>query len=97
MGLLQACATPSPAPPQEEPLAAEPVAQPALPPAPAKPKAAPAPKPPAVALEAAKLPPFEGERREIKEPDYRDGSHGSTLQDPVICDIAAAHAKTPPR
>ena len=68
VGLLQACATPSPAPPQEEPLAAEPVAQPALPPAPAKPKAAPAPKPPAVALEAAKLPPFEGERREIKEP-----------------------------
>jgi diketogulonate reductase-like aldo/keto reductase len=26
---------------------------------------------------------------------YRDGSHGSTLQDPVIADIAAAHRKTP--
>ena len=26
---------------------------------------------------------------------YRDGSHGSTLQDPVINDIAAAHGKTP--
>jgi len=26
---------------------------------------------------------------------YRDGSHGSTLQDPVIGDIAAAHDKTP--
>ena len=26
---------------------------------------------------------------------YRDGSHGSTLQDPVIRDIAAAHDKTP--
>ena len=26
---------------------------------------------------------------------YRDGSHGSTLQDPVIAAIAAAHRKTP--
>ena len=26
---------------------------------------------------------------------YRDGSHGSTLQDPVIGEIAAAHGKTP--
>jgi 2,5-diketo-D-gluconate reductase A len=26
---------------------------------------------------------------------YRDGSHGSTLNDPVIGDIAAKHAKTP--
>src|SRR4051794_595129 len=26
---------------------------------------------------------------------YRDGSHGSTLDDPVIADIAGAHAKTP--
>ncbi len=26
---------------------------------------------------------------------YRDGSHGSTLDDPVIADIARAHAKTP--
>ena len=26
---------------------------------------------------------------------YRDGSHGSTLEDPVIGDIAAAHGKTP--
>jgi diketogulonate reductase-like aldo/keto reductase len=26
---------------------------------------------------------------------YRDGSHGSTLQDPVIGEIVAAHAKTP--
>jgi diketogulonate reductase-like aldo/keto reductase len=26
---------------------------------------------------------------------YRDGSHGSTLQDPTIGQIAAAHGKTP--
>jgi diketogulonate reductase-like aldo/keto reductase len=26
---------------------------------------------------------------------YRDGSHGSTLDDPVIADIARAHSKTP--
>jgi diketogulonate reductase-like aldo/keto reductase len=26
---------------------------------------------------------------------YRDGSHGSTLEDPVIGDIATAHGKTP--
>jgi diketogulonate reductase-like aldo/keto reductase len=26
---------------------------------------------------------------------YRDGSHGSTLEDPVIGDIASAHGKTP--
>lgn len=26
---------------------------------------------------------------------YRNGSHGSTLEDPVIADIATAHAKTP--
>jgi diketogulonate reductase-like aldo/keto reductase len=26
---------------------------------------------------------------------YRDGSHGSTLDDPVIADIARAHGKTP--
>jgi diketogulonate reductase-like aldo/keto reductase len=26
---------------------------------------------------------------------YRDGSHGSTLDDPVIGDVAAAHGKTP--
>ncbi len=26
---------------------------------------------------------------------YRDGSHGSTLDDPVIADIARAHVKTP--
>jgi diketogulonate reductase-like aldo/keto reductase len=26
---------------------------------------------------------------------YRDGSHGSTLEDPVIADIARAHSKTP--
>ena len=26
---------------------------------------------------------------------YRDGSHGSTLDDPVIADIAAAHGRTP--
>src|SRR3954471_6685108 len=26
---------------------------------------------------------------------YRDGSHGSTLQDPIIGEIAAAHGKTP--
>ncbi len=26
---------------------------------------------------------------------YRDGSHGSTLQDPVIGEIAQAHGKTP--
>jgi len=26
---------------------------------------------------------------------YRDGSHGSTLEDPVIGDVAAAHGKTP--
>jgi hypothetical protein len=26
---------------------------------------------------------------------YRDGTHGSTLEDPVIGDIAAAHGKTP--
>jgi len=26
---------------------------------------------------------------------YRDGSHGSTLEDPVIVNIATAHAKTP--
>jgi len=26
---------------------------------------------------------------------YRDGSHGSTLDDPVIADIAAAHGKSP--
>ena len=26
---------------------------------------------------------------------YRDGNHGSTLDDPVIGDIASAHAKTP--
>ena len=26
---------------------------------------------------------------------YRDGSHGSTLDDPVIGDIARAHGKTP--
>ena len=26
---------------------------------------------------------------------YRDGSHGSTLDDPVIGDIASAHGKTP--
>ena len=26
---------------------------------------------------------------------YRDGSHGSTLDDPVIADTASAHAKTP--
>jgi diketogulonate reductase-like aldo/keto reductase len=26
---------------------------------------------------------------------YRDGSHGSTLEDPVIRDIATAHGKTP--
>jgi len=26
---------------------------------------------------------------------YRDGSHGSTLEDPVIADIAKAHSKTP--
>jgi diketogulonate reductase-like aldo/keto reductase len=26
---------------------------------------------------------------------YRDGSHGSTLEDPVIGDIAKAHGKTP--
>ncbi len=26
---------------------------------------------------------------------YRDGSHGSTLDDPVIGDIATAHGKTP--
>jgi diketogulonate reductase-like aldo/keto reductase len=26
---------------------------------------------------------------------YRDGSHGSTLDDPVIADIATAHGKTP--
>jgi 2,5-diketo-D-gluconate reductase A len=26
---------------------------------------------------------------------YRDGSHGSTLQDPVINDLATAHGKTP--
>jgi diketogulonate reductase-like aldo/keto reductase len=26
---------------------------------------------------------------------YRDGSHGSTLEDPVIADIATAHGKTP--
>jgi diketogulonate reductase-like aldo/keto reductase len=26
---------------------------------------------------------------------YRDGNHGSTLEDPVIADVAAAHAKTP--
>ena len=26
---------------------------------------------------------------------YRDGNHGSTLDDPVIADVATAHAKTP--
>ena len=26
---------------------------------------------------------------------YRDGSHGSTLEDPTIADIAKAHGKTP--
>ena len=26
---------------------------------------------------------------------YRDGSHGSTLQDPIIGEIARAHGKTP--
>src|SRR5436305_9370328 len=26
---------------------------------------------------------------------YRDGSHGSTLRDPVICKIAQEHGKTP--
>jgi diketogulonate reductase-like aldo/keto reductase len=26
---------------------------------------------------------------------YRDGSHGSTLQDPIIGEIAEAHARTP--
>ena len=26
---------------------------------------------------------------------YRDGSHGSTLDDPVIGDVARAHGKTP--
>jgi diketogulonate reductase-like aldo/keto reductase len=26
---------------------------------------------------------------------YRDGSHGSTLDDPVIAEIAGAHGKTP--
>jgi diketogulonate reductase-like aldo/keto reductase len=26
---------------------------------------------------------------------YRDGAHGSTLQDPTIGEIAAAHGKTP--
>ena len=26
---------------------------------------------------------------------YGDGTHGSTLEDPVIGDIAAAHGKTP--
>jgi len=28
---------------------------------------------------------------------YRDGSHGSTLEDPVIADIAKAHSKSPPQ
>src|ERR1700740_1377871 len=26
---------------------------------------------------------------------YRDGSHGSTLEDPVIASVATAHGKTP--
>jgi membrane-bound lytic murein transglycosylase D len=73
--LVQACAsTPPPAEPQPS---AEPLPQAAVttpPPAPAAARPdAPVPPPvpppaPAVVLEAAKLPPFDGERREIKEP-----------------------------
>jgi diketogulonate reductase-like aldo/keto reductase len=33
--------------------------------------------------------------RASRSSSYRDGSHGSTLDDPVIADIARAHRKTP--
>jgi membrane-bound lytic murein transglycosylase D len=71
--LVQACAsTPPPAAPQAE---AQPPAEALAPPPaaaagrPAEAVATPVPPPvPAVALESAKLAPFEGERRQIKEP-----------------------------
>jgi membrane-bound lytic murein transglycosylase D len=69
--LVQACAsTPEPQPPPQSSQAAP--ATPAAAPAavrPAEPVPPPVPPPaPIVVLEAAKLPPFDGERREIKEP-----------------------------
>ena len=69
--LVQACAsTPSAPPePQAQPAPEAPAPAQSLPAAaqPADPVPPPVP-PPAVVLEAAKLPPFDGERREIKEP-----------------------------
>ena len=67
--LVQACASTPPAPPEPEVQAAAQAPAQSLPAAaqPADPVPPPVP-PPAVALEAAKLPPFDGERREIKEP-----------------------------
>jgi membrane-bound lytic murein transglycosylase D len=72
VALLQACATPSSPPPSPAPEAEAvlpevtpaPVAQP--PPARAA-KPSPAARAPSVPLEVARLPPFDGERREIKE------------------------------
>ena len=73
--LVQACAsTPPPAEPQPEAVVTAPppaptAAKPVEPVPPLVPPPAPAvAPPPAVALETAKLPPFAGERREIKEP-----------------------------
>jgi peptidoglycan lytic transglycosylase D len=68
--LVQACASTPPAPPEPEVQAAPQAPAQSLPAAaqrPADPVPPPVP-PPAVVLEAAKLPPFDGERREIKEP-----------------------------
>src|SRR5688572_15190789 len=73
LALLQACATstsppPAEAPAHELPEARAPAVAPAVAPA-ARPAAAPAAPPtPSAALEVSKLPPFDGERREVKEP-----------------------------
>ncbi|MFL6570735.1 MAG: transglycosylase SLT domain-containing protein [Burkholderiales bacterium] len=67
--LVQACAsTPPPGEPQPEAVVAAPPTAPVAA-RPAEPVPPPVPPPaPAVVLETAKLPPFDGERREIKEP-----------------------------
>jgi membrane-bound lytic murein transglycosylase D len=71
-GLVQACAsTPAPPEPQPQPRHEAPATPETPAPAarPAEPVPPPVPPPaPSVALAAAELPPFDGERREIKEP-----------------------------
>jgi membrane-bound lytic murein transglycosylase D len=69
--LVQACASTPPAPPepQAQPAPEAPAPAQSLPSAAQRADPVPPPvPPPAVVLEAAKLPPFDGERREIKEP-----------------------------